>query len=122
MFQLDFIYLLKNTATLSLAFRFSAEEEGAYMVEDLVTHSPEPQEPMEAEASVQPEEGSPFDRLHPEQNLSHIFKVFFFFFFFNFSLDQNFPCGFVRRVLEPILAAQRRRQAAPPDEELFTGT
>lgn len=56
-----------------------AEEEDAYMVEDLVSHSPEPQEPREPEASVQPEENSQFDRLHPEQDLSHIFKVFFFF-------------------------------------------
>lgn len=84
MLQFAFIYLFKNTATFSLAFRSlelkDLEEEDVYVVEDLVTHSPEPQEPMEPEASVQPEENSQFDRLHPEQDLSHIFKVFFFFF------------------------------------------
>lgn len=86
-----------------------AEEEDAYMVEDLVSHSPEPQEPREPEASVQPEENSQFDRLHPEQDLSHIFKVFFFFFY----LDHNFPCGFMGTELEPILTPEVKAGCTP---------
>lgn len=38
-------------------------------------HSPEPPEPLEAEAWLE----SPLDRLHPEQSLAHIFKVWCFF-------------------------------------------
>lgn len=52
-----------------------AEEEDDHMVEELVTHSPEPHEPVEPEASVQPEENGQPGRLHPEQDLPHIFKV-----------------------------------------------
>ncbi|XP_056906615.1 NLR family CARD domain-containing protein 3 isoform X2 [Takifugu flavidus] len=50
------------------------EEEDDDMVEGFFTHSPEPQEPVESEAPVQPEENSQPDRLHPEQDLPHIFK------------------------------------------------
>lgn len=52
-----------------------ADEEDDDMVEGFFTHSPEPQEPVESEAPVQPEENSQPDRLHPEQDLPHIFKV-----------------------------------------------
>lgn len=80
----DYIYLLKNTATFPMAFRSvelkDLEEEDTHMFEDLVTHSPEPQEPIEPEALVQPGETNQFDTLHPEQDLSHIFKVFIYFF------------------------------------------
>lgn len=51
------------------------EEEDDHMVEELVTHSPEPHEPVEPEASVQPQENGQPGRLHPEQDLPHIFKV-----------------------------------------------
>lgn len=82
--QFDFLFLPQNTATFSLVLRSSelkdlSEKEDAYMVEDLVTHSLEPQVSVEPEASVPLEETSQFDRLHPEQDLSHIFKVFFLF-------------------------------------------
>lgn len=63
-----------------MAFRPSGlgdfvEEGEEPMGEDLVTHSPEPQEPLEPEVSLQPDENSQVDRLHPEQDLPHIFKV-----------------------------------------------
>lgn len=68
-----------NTATFSLTLRSElgdlAEKEDDDMVEGFFTHSPEPQEPVESEAPVQPEESSQPDRLHPEQDLPHIFKV-----------------------------------------------
>ncbi|XP_068442028.1 NACHT, LRR and PYD domains-containing protein 6 [Clinocottus analis] len=42
--------------------------------EILMTHSPEPPEPVEPEDTTQPDENSQPGRLHPEQALPHIFK------------------------------------------------
>lgn len=56
---------------MAVRSRESGEEEEE---EEAVTHSPEP-ELMEADASEEPAESSRSDRLHPEQDLAHIFRV-----------------------------------------------
>lgn len=43
--------------------------------EMLETNSPEPPEPVEPEDTMQVDENSQPGRLHPEQDLPHIFKV-----------------------------------------------
>lgn len=51
------------------------EHDEENMDEDLVTHSPEPPEPVESDDIIQTDENSQPGRLHPEQDLPHIFKV-----------------------------------------------
>lgn len=41
----------------------------------LFANSPEPPEPVELDDAMQTDENSQPGKLHPEQNLSHIFKV-----------------------------------------------
>lgn len=40
-----------------------------------ITNSPEPPEPIEMEGLTEADENSQPGRLHPEQDLPHIFKV-----------------------------------------------
>ncbi|XP_035536400.1 NLR family CARD domain-containing protein 3-like [Morone saxatilis] len=51
-----------------------SENEEDDMDEVLVTHSPEPPEPVEPDDTMQIDENSQPGRLHPEQDLPHIFK------------------------------------------------
>uniref|UniRef100_UPI0037E95FE4 NACHT, LRR and PYD domains-containing protein 6 isoform X2 n=1 Tax=Semicossyphus pulcher TaxID=241346 RepID=UPI0037E95FE4 len=52
----------------------SEADEVEDMDEVLLTHSPEPPEPVELDDPMQTDENSQPGRLHPEQDLSHIFK------------------------------------------------
>ncbi len=54
---------------------FPEDDEEDDMDEILVTHSPEPPEPVEPDDSMQTDENGQPGRLHPEQDLPHIFKV-----------------------------------------------
>ncbi|XP_070762156.1 NLR family CARD domain-containing protein 3 [Enoplosus armatus] len=51
-----------------------SEDEEEDMDEVLVTHSPEPPEPVEPDDTMQTDEYGQPGRLHPEQDLPHIFK------------------------------------------------
>ncbi|XP_044059459.1 NACHT, LRR and PYD domains-containing protein 3 [Siniperca chuatsi] len=53
---------------------FSEDSDEEDMDEVLVTHSPEPPEPVEPDDAMQTDENSQPGRLHPEQDLPHIFK------------------------------------------------
>lgn len=67
------------------------EEEEEEDIEDeiLITNSPEP-EPFEPEDAMQTDENGQPGRLHPEQDLPHIFRVGvmadLFFFYFGYFL------------------------------------
>lgn len=70
--------------TLTPGFRLSfrsfdlgdlTEDDEEDMDEVLLTHSPEPPEPVEPDDTMQTDANSQLGRLHPEQDLSHIFKV-----------------------------------------------
>ena len=52
-----------------------SESDEEDMDELLVTHSPEPPEPVEFDEAMQTDENSQPGRLHPEQDLPHIFRV-----------------------------------------------
>lgn len=53
----------------------SEEDDEEDMDDLLVTHSPEPPEPVEPDDIFQTDENGQPGRLHPEQDLPHIFKV-----------------------------------------------
>lgn len=74
------VLFLTLTLGLLLSVRSSdlgdfSEEEEEDLDEYLVTNSPEPPEFVEPEDSMQTDENSQPGRLHPEQDLPHIFKV-----------------------------------------------
>ena len=52
-----------------------SENDEEDMDDALVTNSPEPPEPVEPDDTMQTDENSQPGRLHPEQDMPHIFKV-----------------------------------------------
>lgn len=73
-FAVHFLTLVLLSLRSSDLGDFSENDEED-MDELLVTHSPEPPEPVEFNDTMQTDENSQPGRLHPEQDLPHIFKV-----------------------------------------------
>lgn len=59
----------------SADFEHFSEDDEEEMERELIATSPEPPEPVEPEDTTQTDENSQPGRLHPEQDLPHIFKV-----------------------------------------------
>lgn len=70
--DLNFMLLLSARSS-DLELSCESEEEDAD--EMLITNSPEPPEPIVLEEAIQMDEHGQPGRLHPEQDLPHVFKV-----------------------------------------------